>query len=643
MTVLATSDIIALADNASKEAIAGMDIFVCLRNTAAQTYPSVLRLNHKLETVWAKYYCRRAAVGSAHWGAQCVLTPDGLTLYVVGESNNHDYNFLKLDALTGEYIWRREISLTGYRLIILDDDENIIIWGADIANANGVLKKYDSDGNSLWSTAIDDVHGIACDSDGNVYLAVETVAGDGLVKYNSGGAYVGGTAGSGPWCYDVKLDSAGDLIVTSIAHNIGGTDYQLYKYDTGLNRLAFVETNGEVWAQRLKIDSAGDIYVTSVGAGGASIEKFNPALVQQWNKNGPYMATRHTIATDVHDRIHFLKDYHAVEKGYEILANATGATLKLSNRFTSGSFMMNMVCSPRVYALKYTDQSTNHMREGTCCFQDDALPDFDHGGINTGVRAPWPGVPYGVPTDLRCQVESFTDPYWNIRRPDLVAGIFEVTEVPWSGNLLDLPGEERSYDQLSKTLVCANANWDTYAGFGGIGASPQIYTVTFVGMLKVSDSTPSPYNGEYLLVRGPGIWGFFFRCEHDYLVRINFMIQDQWFREDYIPLNPNVMLGDNKERLQFWIEDVGTVFNYQSVGDSVHDEKLTAIPNANLIGTPGAIAFGGTASMYPGQIEQWDAVTVWAVDRIVAWQGRFYIALFENSGSEPPSADWAVL
>ena len=136
------------------------------------------------------------------------------------------------------------------------------------------------------------------------------------------------------------------------------------------------------------------------------------------------------------------------------------------------------------------------------------------------------------------------------------------------------------------------------------------------------------------------MWGFFFRYEHTAKLRINFTLDEQYFREEkslYLPW----VIGDEKEKLHLVIEGLGSVFSYETVSN--HNEKLTAVLNDNLIDTPGAICYEGTVSMYPGRRDQWDAITVWEVDSIVAWAGRFYKALNPNANSEPPSADWSVL
>ena len=58
------------------------------------------------------------------------------------------------------------------------------------------------------------------------------------------------------------------------------------------------------------------------------------------------------------------------------------------------------------------------------------------------------------------------------------------------------------------------------------------------------------------------------------------------------------------------------------------------------IGAESNIAYNGTSSLYPGAIDEWDAVTVWVVNKIIAWEGYFYICILESTNNEPPNATY---
>ncbi len=642
MTVLATSDIIVGVDNSTKKVLIGLDIFVSRRSGGwGGSSSSVMRLNNKLEVIWDRHLFRRDyQAGSVRtWGEQCALTKNQQYLYVCGASDNYDSNLVKLNADDGTTVWEIAASTTGFQYMVLDADENIYVRGATELFADEVVKKYDSSGNLVWTIAIGVsaiLDGIAVDSNGNVYTIKTGV----LTKYDSDGNFVDSVDHT-PASFDyIAIDPNDNIYIGGDDMIVDATYYQLFKFDTDLNLLAktqVAEGSYQAYVTAMTIDNHGDVVVACSGNFGILyLEKHNSALdTKFWNQT--ITIRQLLLTTDVQKRIHMLGTEIILDY-YEIRLSSDG-TVDRSNidRFNHLTYSYGIVCSRDIYVAKYTDQSMNYHRDDMCCFLDDTIPEYVDGVGYTG---------YVVDDVIWCNLLSLEIAHQvTVDQPELITGIFQVVANINDDNVW--PGNIWHYRRLTMTPPCGNSNWNTYTGFGGIGASPQFYTITLIDLKNMSDDSPSEYNGEYLIVKGPGIWGFFFRCEHDRLLRINFIIQDSQFRESY-GSGTDWLVGDDKEKVHFGFNgDESSIFKYESPGVSTHDEKLTAVANANVkvpTPTPDAIVYGGTMSMYPGRREQWDAITVWAVNDIVAWEGVFYICILESTNNEPPNVTyWSIV
>ena len=648
MTTLPTSDLIVSADATTKEVRVGLDIFVArwwASWLVAQS--SVLRLDEDLEVIWERFLFKdgEASDDILCHGNRCLLSADNQYLYACGRSDDFDPNLVKLDATDGTTVWSIAVSATGFWDMCLDSDENIILWGSTRANTNECLTKYDSDGNLKWSTAIGaalSIQGIAVDSAGDVY----TVSGRYVKKYGGGDGILVDSQGCGVWgsfkCIAIDSDdniyAGGEVLVEGPP--LTYTWYGLFRLNTDLDIIKYITTASpaRASAMAIAIDSL-DRLCLYVASGGRNY------YVEQWENTLTTRAWQVEevivdpfLTTDIQNRVHLL---YLTGGGdlYKVYLGSDGSESRANvNRFNKFSCCFGMCCSRDLYTIKYTDQANSMVREDMCCFLDDTISEWSMTKQEDG--------DYNINDVVWCSVDSLdlTEQFY-IQQPETITGIFIMDAETTCG--ATWPGVSFHWRQLSKTPPCQNANWDQYDGFGeanyGIGSSPQFYTITFTGLRNVSDGELSDYNGEYLLVKGPGIYGFFFRYEHDRLLRINFTIRDQVFSSVFAT-GAAWLIGDDKEKVHFGIgADISSVFKYESPDVSTHDQQLTDIDNDNAADTPDAICYVGTMSMYPGRIDRWDADTVWAVDEIVAWEGNFYQAKNENTDSEPLSGDWTAL
>ena len=593
-----------------------MIISTVFQNFNANAAGSVYRINSIYQPVWIRHlFMEPFPAGGEGYGRQCQLSHDGQFLYVVGEGPSPDNfgipHFYKLNAATGETIWEKETSESS-TLLCIDHAGDIIIW-----RDNGYLLKYDSAGNAVWPSPINyvNVKGIAADSNNNIYLVHgPRVDGYNLQKLNSSGEALSiGYAihvDNGSSAYAVVIDENDNIFIVGSPNEVSpGVFHNLFKLNTSCELIASVPV-GPVGTIRIcrhvTLDSIGNVFALDDAA---YIHKYSAAMVSQWDYHDGANAVYSKILCDVQNRIHMID----TPDTHESVRDKDG-NLDL-DVFMVGSFGENIIFAKEVFIGHYTDQPTILFREDMVSFMDDTIPEF-------------------VTADFTRDVGDLV---WedNVTqvRPEPTTGIFKNLI---ANNGVDEPGFRNAWRQLNwvPSSDPPNNNWDAYedaAGnpFGGIGNCPLIYTVSFYGMKKVSDDSPSPYNGEHLIIRGPGYYGFFFGVNHDIGTRINFTVHEE---SD----------SDDKEKLHFGTDALPTcMFKYETASNN--NEKLTDVQNENIKTTPDAIAYDGTASMYPGKRARWDATTIWAVDHVVAWEGRFYKAVNQNSNSEPPSGDWTVL
>ena len=191
--------------------------------------------------------------------------------------------YLALDTVANVYI-------AGYGQIIKYDSLGAQLWiddyggtetaglavseagNAYVLNLEGLLTKYASNGDELWTTqSLDSATALGLDQDGNAYA----IGGSGqsppgqhrLVKYSSSGTEVWVTdhgTGAENWI-DMAVDGGGNVYVTGYDYNTETEeDYLTAKFDSGGTLVweSRYDSGGSDLAIAVGVDSAANSYVT---------------------------------------------------------------------------------------------------------------------------------------------------------------------------------------------------------------------------------------------------------------------------------------------------------------------------------------------------------------------------------------------
>lgn len=179
------------------------------------------------------------------------------------------------------------------RCVAVDNSGNSYVAGSMWISGviNGVIVKYNSAGDSLWSQlqTPGEWNDIKVDNSGNAYV---TGGGFRINKYSSLGVQEWARQYAGDYAYDIEVDNSGNVYVSGQSTASGGVpEISTIKYDPLGNqlwvkkRIVKVQSDGPV----LSVDNTGNVYVAS-GAGNMDfvldllLIKYNSSGVQQWEQ-----------------------------------------------------------------------------------------------------------------------------------------------------------------------------------------------------------------------------------------------------------------------------------------------------------------------------------------------------------------------
>lgn len=182
--------------------------------------------------------------------------------------------------------------------------------------------------------------------------------------------------------------------------------------------------------------------------------------------------------------------------------------------------------------------------------------------------------------------------------------------------------------------------FDSFPGWGGNGSissngkvetyiTPQVYTLAIDGLLRTD--TDEPFEGMFDVMHfrktlGANRDNWHFEFDNSAVTR--WPISAEWsIFKDKNNTNLTLMLSASSA------VSFTTGANFGATM-AIYDENNSA----------DKVGYGGTFSMYPGEIHEWSAVKQYLTLAIVALNGSFWLATTDNSGVEPPGGGtWATV
>jgi len=252
----------------------------------------VRKYNSNGDEIWTRTH--NGSANDADGGYGIAVDGSG-NVYVTGEETvtGEDWNiWVRKYDLDGDVVWTRTYNDvangadSGYGIAV-DGSGNVYVTGEEAVtgeSSNIWVRKYDLDGDVVWTRTYNDVanggdygYGIAVDGSGNVYVnGEEAVTGEGwniwMRKYDSDGDVVwtrtyNDVANGGDSGYGIAVDRSGNVYVTGYEAVTGeGSNIWVRKYDSDGDVVWTRTYNGTAnsWDRGygIAVDGGGNVYVT---------------------------------------------------------------------------------------------------------------------------------------------------------------------------------------------------------------------------------------------------------------------------------------------------------------------------------------------------------------------------------------------
>lgn len=258
----------------------------------------------------------------------------------------------KLDS-SGDVVWTKQIGTDVFddsRSVAVDTSGNTYISGssyggldgANLGSSDAYLRKFDSDGNVVWTKQIgtdvfDDSQSVAVDASGNVYISGSTTGALGgsntgdydayLCKFNSDGGVVWTKqVGTDSWdrSYSVVVDTSGNAYIGGSTEgaldgpNAGLADAFLSKFDSDGNVAWTTQIGTGSWdrSDSVAVDASGNVYISGYTQGdlGGANAGGEDAFLSKLDSGGSVLWTTqigtvddeysHSVAVDIFGNVY---------------------------------------------------------------------------------------------------------------------------------------------------------------------------------------------------------------------------------------------------------------------------------------------------------------------------------------------------
>ena len=238
-----------------------------------QRYKLVKYNSSNGDVIWENDYCKVCGVNQNTYGG-AIDSEDNIILTGHYEYQGYYCLTAKFNASTGDLIWYKTYDTGSYDFCYdaeVDSQNNIYVVGRGGSSSNGLIVKYDSDGNVLWDDNTfnyghqEYFYSVAVDSNDNAIALGDTRDGTNrraFVKFDSSGTKLSTTNFknfSRSYYEDFIIDSDGNYYLT-----LPGT-INVTKYDSNLNYEWTANFSDATRAYGLAMTPEGGIVTTGYG------------------------------------------------------------------------------------------------------------------------------------------------------------------------------------------------------------------------------------------------------------------------------------------------------------------------------------------------------------------------------------------
>ena len=435
-----------------------------------------------------------------------------------------------------------------FRAIAIDSVGNIFVGGNGTTGSDTgmeLIKLNGDDLSEIWKITRPFVNWITVDANDNIYVACQYVH----ASYTKNVYHYNGSTGSLRWAdgintaiadgganpktaYQIVIDSTGRVFVFAEGKEAQAGENGLFEIDSNADNDGAILQSGDIGrTDGLTAQEAYCQYMVVLSSD--NLLTYCEDNIREWTTTGSFTEVTSGNFPINDEDIYWIK---GGPMGLLYVSSASGAGGTIKHYKQDGTHIKDITrwgglydaVFPQVRSAQFMRMSmspetlptapansldlTEHEYDDMPCFlaPTTVIPLYDgDAGYAVDDIFYWRGDDYQ---------DMFIDP--------LQTGVFKVLETiddpsPGHNCLWEIWDK---IERISPAITADHTDWNQYPGFGGyagsgdlvvggehtgIGASPKFYTASLYGLLD-ENGDPSPYNGDYILRKGPGLFGFFY-------------------------------------------------------------------------------------------------------------------------------------